>query len=208
MQIHARVSQSQVNGPGRRAVLWFQGCTLRCPGCWNPTTHAFDAAPEYSISEILDWILHCPDIEGVTFSGGEPFQQAEGLLEVCQHLKADNPQLSLGLFSGYTIRELSTGRWQYRPANDFEWHCGTHERFEEIKSHLDFGVFGRFVRARLTSTKPLCGSDNQEVVFFTGRYSMRDLAPQSCEIQISPDGEAMTVTGFPSQDLIRSLTQH
>lgn len=205
MRIHARVSQSQVNGPGRRAVLWFQGCTMRCPGCWNPTTHAFDGAPECAVREIADWVLQCSDIEGVTFSGGEPFQQAEGLLELCHQLKANKPALSLGLFSGYTIRELSAGRWQYRSAA--EWHCGTTELFEEIKTHLDFGVFGRFVRARFTNAKPLCGSDNQEVVFFTERYSVNDLAPQSCEINISPDGETLTVTGFPSTDLIQSLTQ-
>src|SRR5215472_7822341 len=162
MRIHARVSQSHVNGPGRRAVLWFQGCTLRCPGCWNPTTHAFDITPECGAREISDWILQCSEIEGVTFSGGEPFQQADGLLELCHHLKTDKPALSLGLFSGYTIRELNAGRWQYRSANDSEWHCGTRELFEQIKAHLDFGVFGRFVSTRFTSTKPLCGSANQE----------------------------------------------
>jgi anaerobic ribonucleoside-triphosphate reductase activating protein len=143
----------------------------------------------------------------VTFSGGEPFQQAEGLLELCENLKATKPELSLGLFSGYTVRELTAGRWQYRSARDSEWHCGTRELFEQIKAHLDFGVFGRFVRARWTDAKPLCGSENQEVVFFTGRYSMPNLEPQSCEINISPDGEAMTITGFPSTELIQSLTQ-
>jgi anaerobic ribonucleoside-triphosphate reductase activating protein len=208
MQIHARISQSLVNGPGRRAVLWFQGCTLHCPGCWNPKTHAFDVSLEYTVRELADWILCCPNIEGVTFSGGEPFQQAEALLELCQELRANNPALSLGVFSGYTIRELTTGRWHYRVAHDPEWYCGTPTLFEQIKAHLDFGVFGRFVRARLTSSKPLCGSENQEVVFFADRYSIHDLSPQSCEIHISPDGEAMTVTGFPSAELIQSLTQH
>src|SRR5579864_994244 len=208
MQIHARVSQSLVNGPGRRAVLWFQGCTLRCPGCWNPTTHMFDVVNECTADEIAEWIVQCSNIEGVTFSGGEPFQQAEALLELCQQVNAKRPELSLGLFSGYTIRELSAGRWQYRSAHDSRWHCGAPELFEQIKAHLDFGVFGSFVRARATSAKPLCGSENQEVVFFTNRYSMSDLRPQSCEINISPNGEKMTVTGFPSAELIRSLTQH
>jgi anaerobic ribonucleoside-triphosphate reductase activating protein len=160
------------------------------------------------VGDVAEWILSCRDIEGVTFSGGEPFQQGEALLELCQRLKATSPELSLGLFSGYTIRELSAGRWQYRSSRDAAWHCGTRELFEQIKAHLDFGVFGRFVRARWTSTKPLCGSENQEVIFFTDRYSISDLAPQSCEINISPDGEAMTITGFPSTELIRSLTQN
>jgi anaerobic ribonucleoside-triphosphate reductase activating protein len=208
MQIHARIAQSVVNGPGVRAVLWFQGCTLKCPGCWNPTTHAFDVVTECSAGEIAEWIVQCSNIDGVTFSGGEPFQQAEAVLELCQRVKAGRPELSLGVFSGYTIRELSAGRWQYRSVCDREWHFGSSELFEAIKIHLDFGVFGRFVRAQATSPTPLCGSKNQEVVFFTNRYSMNDLRPQSCEINISPDGEAMTVTGFPSAELIASLTQH
>ena len=208
MRIHARVSQSLANGPGRRAVLWFQGCSLSCPGCWNPTTHAFDIGPECTTREIADWILGCPNIDGVTFSGGEPFQQAEALLELCEGLRTNRPELSLGVFSGYTIRELTMGRWHYRVPHDCEWRNGSPGLFEQIRAHLDFGVFGRFVRARLTTAKPLCGSENQEVVYFTDRYSSRDLSPQSCEIRISQDGDAVTVTGFPSPELIRALTQH
>jgi anaerobic ribonucleoside-triphosphate reductase activating protein len=189
-------------------VLWFQGCTLACPGCWNPTTHPFDITPECRVGDIIEWILACPDIQGVTFSGGEPLQQAEGLLEICERLRAIKPELSLGLFSGYTLRELNAGRWQYRSGIDSEWHHGTPELFEQITAHLDFGVFGRFVRTRWTDAKPLCGSENQEVIFFSDRYSMCDLTPQNCEITISGDGEAMTITGFPSPELIQSLRQH
>ena len=39
MFIHNKVSQSEANGPGNRTVVWFQGCNLKCSGCWNPETH-------------------------------------------------------------------------------------------------------------------------------------------------------------------------
>lgn len=206
MQIHEMISESRVNGPGRRAVVWFQGCTLACPGCWNPGTHAFDGTPERSVEDVGDWILACPDIEGVTFSGGEPFQQASELLELCGYLKARQPGLSLALFSGYTSRELIAGRWQYRTPRDNRWQQGTNALFNLIASYLDFGVFGRFSRVQLTGDKPLCGSRNQDVIFFSDRYSDNDLEPQGCEIDISADGNDMTVTGFPPPELIQSLS--
>jgi anaerobic ribonucleoside-triphosphate reductase activating protein len=206
MQIHSMISDSGVNGPGRRAVIWFQGCTLKCPGCWNPATHAFGVGADRSVRDVGDWILGCADIEGVTFSGGEPFQQAEALLALCEYLKTKRPALSVGLFSGYAIRELASGRWQYRSDRDKSWHQGSSELFNAITSHLDFGIFGRFNQAQHTTDKPLCGSRNQEVVFFTDRYSSSDLLHQECEINISSDGEEMTVTGFPPPDLVRSLS--
>ncbi len=204
MQIHGLISESGVNGPGRRAVVWFQGCTLACPGCWNPMTHPFDARADCGISEVGAQMLSFPNIDGVTFSGGEPFQQAEALLELCQVLKAARPGLSLGLFSGYTMRELTTGHWRYR-SEAGEWNQGTNELFARIRTWLDFGVFGRFSRALATDNKPLCGSRNQEVIFFTNRYSIADLEPQGCELNISQDGEHVTVTGFPPPNFVSSL---
>lgn len=206
MQISAMLSDSSVNGPGRRAVVWFQGCTLKCSGCWNPATHALGIGTDRSIQDVGDWILSCADIEGVTFSGGEPFQQAEALAGLCEYLKAERPALSIGLFSGYTTRELVSGLWQYRSDTDRCWHQGSSQLFDRVKGHLDFGVFGRFNQAKHTTDKPLCGSSNQEVVFFTNRYSSKDLLHQECEINISANGEEMTVTGFPSPDLVRSLS--
>ncbi len=206
MQIHEFISESRVNGPGRRAVLWFQGCSLGCRDCWNPQTHAFGVKPDLSTEEVGRSILTYRDIEGVTFSGGEPFQQAPDLLELCKYVKARRPRLSLGIFSGYTIQELTVGRWQYRCSPDKLWHQGTTALFNQIAAHLDFGVFGRFVGAQASSDKPLRGSRNQKVVFFTDRYREQDLEPQSCEINLSLDGSEMTVTGFPPSDLIRSLS--
>jgi len=206
MQIHEIISESQVNGPGRRAVVWFQGCTLACPGCWNPKTHPFDIRFERSVEDIGNWILSCRNIEGVTFTGGEPFQQAPELLQLCEYLKARRRDLSLGLFSGYTLTELAAENWQYRCAQDGLWTRGSRDLFDRITAYLDFGIFGRFSRAQPSNEKPLCGSRNQQVVFFSSRYSEQDLEPQGCEINISGNGSEMTVTGFPRPDLVRTLT--
>ena len=157
------------------------------------------------MAEVGKDILAFHNIEGVTFSGGEPFQQAEALVELCRLLKDARPELSLSIFSGYTIRELTTGRWQFLSEESGDWKQGTKELFERIQAYLDFGVFGRFSRALATSDTPLCGSRNQDVIFFNDRYSARDLEPQACEINISEDGERLTVTGFPPSQLVSSL---
>jgi anaerobic ribonucleoside-triphosphate reductase activating protein len=204
MEIHGTISQSEVNGPGRRSVVWFQGCTLNCPGCWNPETHPISVTPERSVEDIGSWILSCPDIDGVTFSGGEPFQQAADLLSLCEFLKSQRPSLSLAVFSGYTTRELSSGRWTFRQNKDLGLQ-GSSFLFRQIAQHLDLGIFGRFSRSQSSGDKPLCGSRNQEVVFFSDRYSPEDLQPQCCEINISSDGTEMTVTGFPAPELVQIL---
>ena len=94
MLVHSMLAWSTVNGPGARAVVWFQGCDLL-----SQLLESGDAC------EVGDWILACPGIEGVTFSGGEPFQQAPALLELCEYVKLRRPSLSIGVFSGYTLRE-------------------------------------------------------------------------------------------------------
>ena len=204
MEIHAVLSRSLVNGPGPRAVVWFQGCTLNCRGCWNPETHPSAVKPEMTVEEVASWILSRADIEGVTFSGGEPLQQAAELLELCELLRLRRPNLSLGLFSGYTITELSAGRWTYRCHGQTN-NAGSPALYEQITRHLDFGVFGRFSQAQACSDVPLCGSRNQQVVFFSERYSAGDLSGQACEILISSDGNEMAMTGFPSAPLLQVL---
>src|SRR5215468_11225974 len=82
MLIHGVVMESRVNGPGLRAVIYFQGCTLGCRNCWNPDTHSFSGA-ERSAAEIANSVMLAHEarrLDGVTFSGGEPMQQADALL--------------------------------------------------------------------------------------------------------------------------------
>jgi len=204
MEIHATLSRSSVNGPGARAVIWFQGCTLQCRGCWNPETHPAGIKPQQTVEQLGSWILSCTDIDGVTFSGGEPLQQAAELLALCEFLKKRRPKCSLGLFSGYSVKELSAGLWTYRDGYRSNIP-GTPELYRQITAHLDFGVFGRFAQAQACNDIPLCGSRNQQVVFFNDRYTQADLVGQGCEIFISADGGEMTVTGFPTSPLVQIL---
>ncbi len=72
---------------GVRAVIWFQGCTIGCPGCFNPETHSPGGGRETEVEELVGKIVGLGgSIDGVSISGGEPFQQPEGLLALVKPL--------------------------------------------------------------------------------------------------------------------------
>ena len=195
MLIHGLVMGSRANGPGLRAVIYFQGCTLGCRECWNPKTHRFSGA-ERSIAEISDSVVLAHDarpLDGVTFSGGEPMQQANALLALIEVLHARIPGLSFGMYSGYSERELACGLYWCRA----ELSQDAKQRiWRKIKDHLDFGVLGRYVAAR-PSALPLRSSSNQKLALFSKRYRKEDFDVQEVEVQIDAQG-AIQITGFPT----------
>ena len=101
VRIHAWERASRANGPGLRAVVWFQGCTLGCAGCFNPDTHSSGGGHEIEIATLMEEIAQVPGIEGVSISGGEPFQQPGALAELASRICAAG--MSVLVFSGYTL---------------------------------------------------------------------------------------------------------
>ena len=78
---------TRVEGPGNRACIWVQGCTIKCPGCAVPWTWNLDEGIEVDVKNLTQSILNIPNIEGVTFSGGEPFLQAKQLYLMAKEIK-------------------------------------------------------------------------------------------------------------------------
>ncbi|MBR6028251.1 MAG: anaerobic ribonucleoside-triphosphate reductase activating protein [Clostridia bacterium] len=98
---------SIVDGPGIRTTVFVQGCPHHCPGCQNPETWPFDGGTEMSPEAIFESIRQNPLCRGVTFSGGEPFAQAEALLPLADLLKAAGYELAS--YTGYTFERLLGG---------------------------------------------------------------------------------------------------
>jgi anaerobic ribonucleoside-triphosphate reductase activating protein len=195
MLIHGFVSGSRVNGPGLRAVVYFQGCTLGCRNCWNPATHTF-AGQERSVAEVTDLVVAAHQerpLEGVTFSGGEPMQQGEAVLALMKSLRDRLPRLSFGMYSGYSERELSSGVYWCRS----EVAQGAKQNiWRSIRSRLDFAVLGRYAAA-VPGTLALRTSTNQNLTLFSGRYREQEFEPQEIEIHIGAQG-LVQMTGFPT----------
>jgi anaerobic ribonucleoside-triphosphate reductase activating protein len=194
MLVHGFVPVSRANGPGRRAVLWFQGCTLSCSGCWNPASHPFEGVSPTGGNDIIQRVIalyQSGEIEGLTFSGGEPMQQASSLLQLIERSReAGASSLSFGMFSGYSLHELEQGRFF-----TFEDCPDKIATWKLIRPHLDFAVMGRYNR-HAPVTFPLRSSGNQSLKLFTTRYQQSDFGEPIVEVSIGQDG-ATTVTGFP-----------
>lgn len=194
LRIHSRIDSSMVNGPGRRAVIWVQGCSLACAGCWNSDTHPTKEGSEFEITEILGWIRrlwHANSISGLTISGGEPMEQASALELLVTALRKDIRDLSIGLFSGYSEKELRSGRFR----SDALSPGGRVKAWTNIRTCLDFAVLGRFNK-RLPTNRPLVSSRNQQLVLISNRHAIDDFEDQCVEITINADGLTQ-ITGFP-----------
>lgn len=198
MLIHSILTSSSVNGPGNRMVVWTQGCVLNCRGCWNQATHSFSKGAELPWERLLETLLATDDLEGITFSGGEPMHQALELSFLMEQIRRSWPECSIGMYTGYTERELIEG-------NYFSVGVGEdkHRRmwWHDVRRHLDFAVMGRFNELVVDTSRPLCSSLNQNLVLFSDRYTLADFSPQQAEVQIDNDG-LVTITGFPQGALI------
>lgn len=98
---------SAVNGPGIRYVLFFQGCRHRCPGCQNPDTQPEQGGTEYDTEDIINDILKTKYIDGVTFSGGDPFCQPEALTKIASRLR--ERAINIWSYTGWTFEEILAG---------------------------------------------------------------------------------------------------
>ncbi len=112
LELSGIVTDSIVDGPGIRTTIFAQGCPHHCPGCHNPETWPFGGGTKISVSEIAQIAKSNPLSRGVTFSGGEPFAQAEGFAKLAKLLKAAG--FEVASYSGYTFEELLKGTFQQR----------------------------------------------------------------------------------------------
>lgn len=178
--------RSSVNGPGERFVVWVQGCTLACPGCWNPDTWSFARRDVRTVDALVNDILDVEDIEGVTFTGGEPFAQAQAVAKVAERVRSEG--LSVVVFTGYELHELS----------------GDDAR--ELLARTDVLVAGRYREEERCEGQALIGSSNQKLHFLSDRYGPDDVcAGPEAEIHIGPGG-AIALTGFPRFGLAELLS--
>lgn len=147
LRLAGTTAESIVDGPGLRYTVFVQGCPHGCPGCHNPQTHDFSAGFDKTVDELADDIARYPHLKGVTFSGGEPFCQAEGLYRLGRALKAQGR--SLMAFTGYLFEELLALPDPY---------------VGKLLGLLDLLVDGRFVQDQRTLELRFRGSANQRVL--------------------------------------------
>lgn len=149
IRIAGTVQDSIVDGPGLRYVVFTQGCPHRCEGCHNPETHDFSGGKLTDTDRLYEECTENPLTKGVTFSGGEPFCQAEALYELGCRLKERGYHLMS--YSGWTFEELQK-------------KAESEEYVGKLLSILDILVDGRFVLAQRSLMLTYRGSTNQRLI--------------------------------------------
>lgn len=91
-------------GPGRRLVVWLQGCGKRCPGCANGPYLAIRAARRVTVAEVAALLAATADCAGITLSGGEPLLQAAPLVPLLEEVR--HRGLTTVCYTGYAREEL------------------------------------------------------------------------------------------------------
>jgi anaerobic ribonucleoside-triphosphate reductase activating protein len=175
LRVHAIEPRSRANGPGTRFVVWLQGCTLGCPGCFNPATHDARGGREMPVDDIAQQLADTHGIAGISLSGGEPLQQAEAATALLDAARALG--LSTLAFSGYTLDEIRA-----LPHGS------------AVLDRLDVLIDGRYVASERLATG-LRGSANQRIHLMSPRYQLADVeATPVAEIRIARDG-GVVLTG-------------
>ncbi len=145
IRIAGTVNDSIVDGPGIRFTLFTQGCPHHCEGCHNPQTHDFNGGQITDTDELLKKIKANPLLDGVTFSGGEPFCQAQVLAGLGREIKKLG--LDIITYTGYTFEEL------YAKRNEKHW--------QELLEVTDILIDGRFILSKKDWHTKFRGSSNQ-----------------------------------------------
>ena len=146
LELAGIVTDSIVDGPGIRTCVFCQGCPHHCPGCHNPETWDFGCGTPMDEDAILAIVRSNPLCRGVTFSGGEPFAQAEGFARLGRLLK--DAGYEVASYSGYTFEQLLNGT----PAQ------------KELLQTIDVLIDGPFLLEERSLQLSFRGSRNQRIL--------------------------------------------
>ena len=149
IRISGTINDSIVDGPGIRLTIFTQGCPHHCEGCHNPQTHDFDGGEDVTLESLLEKIKGNPLLDGVTFSGGEPFCQAKQLYEL--GLEVKKVGMNVVTYTGYLFEYLTE-------------HADTDNYYMELLSVTDYLVDGPFVLDKRDILLKFRGSSNQRII--------------------------------------------
>ena len=173
-------------GPGKRLGIWFQGCSLRCEGCISVDTWA-TAKTLIPIDQLMMALSsYIPLVDGITISGGEPFDQFDALLAIVTQLR-EKTKVDILLYTGYSIEDI--------PA-----------QLQQIKPYIDVLISDPFQR-QTSQTLRLRGSDNQRLHCFTSQakekyaYYQQVVTTNDNVLDVMFDAEGVVwFAGIPKRD--------
>jgi anaerobic ribonucleoside-triphosphate reductase activating protein len=185
LQVGAIQTRSHVAGPGVRSVVWVAGCHRRCPGCLKPDLFDFRVGERMEVEALFQRLATVDGVTGVTFSGGEPFEQPAALAALASRLHGNGRDVLV--YTGYRHEDLQR-----------DGDAG----IRRLLAETDILVDGEY-RADLVNPGRWRGSANQRIIPLTetGRrlVAVAAAAPALEEIQVSCDGSRVRVSGCPDR---------
>lgn len=148
--------ESLVNGPGMRRVYFAQGCSHNCKGCFNKETHDFNGGELKDIDKLIEDALSNPMLKGITFSGGDPLEQAESFSYMARKFKASG--LNIWCYTGYTFEKVL----ENMKKNNY---------LKELINNIDVLVDGPFEIENKKEGLKFKGSSNQRIIDVKGSLS-------------------------------------
>lgn len=140
-------------GPGKRVAIWVAGCGRNCRGCMTPQLQDPAAGFTMNTSKLVKRLLHLqPELQGVSITGGEPFEQSDAVAEILTKLKTLRPCWDILLYSGYRLEEINK--------------CG--DRGVRFLSDIDILIDGSF-QERTPASDGIRGSTNQQIHYLSQR---------------------------------------
>lgn len=141
--------ESLVNGPGMRRVFFSQGCKHNCKGCFNPDTHDFNGGENRNMDELINDVIENPILRGVTFSGGDPWEQADKFAYMAEEFKKH--KLSVWSYTGYTFEYILE-------------HKDERKGWAQLLNNIDVLVDGKFEEDKKEDGLKFRGSSNQRII--------------------------------------------
>lgn len=171
LRVFKILKKTKVEGPEVRYCIWVQGCSRRCKGCQAVHTWSYSGGELIEVNEIINDIKSQQGIEGVTFLGGEPFEQAEALGLIAEAVK--NLELGVLCFTGGYLEELEQDSIN-----------------KKLLDNIDLLIDGPFEIDKVDYSRPWCGSSNQRYHFLTNRYNEEifEKYKNKVEVNISKNG--------------------
>lgn len=184
LQIGMLCASTTALGPGRRFVIWLQGCKRRCYGCASPEFQPLDGGTRISVDQLLDKIVESTDIDGLTISGGEPMLQKEALSSLLHKVREMRPDLSVILFTGYLLEDFQS------------------DVSKDVLDCIDLLIDGEYYHEQ-NDDMGLRGSANQRLHFLTSRLTSHkeelETGKRKYDMHLHGDNEIWTIGIAPSR---------
>lgn len=179
------------NGPGRRAVLWLQGCDKQCSNCCNPQFQPFqdNNTDLLCVSDQIQRDYFKYSLRGLTLTGGEPLYQAFAVQQLVADLR-QKIEIDIMAFSGYTAQEISQMEW--------------------VPQYIDLIIAGPYIDS-LEHNKGLIASTNQEIVRLNSKFddvSDDELKYSNRIIETHIQDDKVIITGLTSINDIGILSSY